>query len=119
MKKILSIIIFSCQVHAQELQGPLETGWKGQKVCEKLSENAHENILLCTFPPGMGHEKHKHKANFGYAISGGMIEMTDKKGIRTMELKTGSYFNSTGTDWHIIKNKGNSTIKYLIIEAKK
>ena len=113
---VLCLITFMGQ--CKELKGPLQTGWKGIDVCEKLSENAHENILRCTFPPGVGHEKHKHKANFGYALSGGKVQMKDQKGTRTIDLATGSYFDSQGTDWHEILNVGKTTIVYIILESK-
>ncbi len=103
---------------SKELNGPLLTGWKGQKVCEKLSENSHENILRCTFAPGVGHEVHKHNANFGYAVSGGTVQIKDEKGTRTVELASNSYFDSLGTKWHEILNVGETTIVYIILEAK-
>jgi len=112
------IILVSFNAQSEELLGPLQTGWKGQKVCEKLSENAFQNILRCTFPPGIGHEKHHHKANFGYALSGGKVQIKDKKGTRIVELANDSYFNSAGTEWHEILNVGESTIVYIILESK-
>lgn len=104
--------------HSKELNGPLQTGWKDQKVCEKLSENNHENILRCTFAPGIGHEIHKHNANFGYAISGGKIQIKDEKGTRIVDLASNSYFESTGTKWHEILNVGETTVVYIILESK-
>jgi len=103
---------------AKDLKGPLETGWKGKKVCQKLSENKHEEILRCTFPPGIGHEKHKHKVNFGYALSGGKMQISDEKGTRTVDLKTNSHFESLGTNWHKVLNVGETTVIYLMIESK-
>ena len=38
----------------------LEAGWQGEKVCEVLVENESVRTLRCTFPPGIGHEKHYH-----------------------------------------------------------
>ncbi len=35
---------------------PLEAGWKGKPVCEKIHEDKKQRILRCTFPPGVGHE---------------------------------------------------------------
>ncbi|MFK8011210.1 MAG: hypothetical protein AB8B80_04160 [Marinicellaceae bacterium] len=119
--KYLFALIFTLTAFSSEsieLNGPLQTGWKGQKVCEKLSENNHQNILRCTFPPGVGHEKHKHNGNFGYAISGGKVKITDQKGSRIVDLKSNSYFDSSGTDWHEIINVGDTTIIYLILESK-
>lgn len=112
------LLLLSFTSSAEQLTGPLETGWKGQSVCEKLSENTHETVLRCTFPPGVGHEKHKHNANFGYAISGGTMQLIDDKGTRVVELKTNSYFRSKGKQWHKVLNVGDITVVYLIIESK-
>ena len=49
----------------QTLPDPLEAGWKGQKVCEVLVDNESVRTLKCTFPPGVGHEKHFHKKHVG------------------------------------------------------
>jgi len=114
----LLIFAFTFPVFSEPLKGPLETGWNNQKVCEKLSENAHETILRCTFPPQTGHEKHQHNANFGYALAGGKMQISDEKGTRVVHLKTGSYFNSPGTSWHHAVNVGETTIIYLIVESK-
>lgn len=119
MKIIFALLLFSQHACAVKLNGPLKTGWKGEKVCEQLSENEHETILRCTFPPGIGHEKHKHNANFGYAISGGKMQLTDDKGTRVVELATNSHFNSQGKKWHKVLNVGETTVIYLIIESKK
>jgi len=111
--------LFVCMTsYANDLKGPLQTGWKGKSVCEQLSENSHHRILRCTFPPGVGHEKHKHNANFGYAISGGKMQLTDETGTKTVNLPTGSYFESQGKKWHEVLNVGQTTVVYLIIESK-
>jgi mannose-6-phosphate isomerase-like protein (cupin superfamily) len=111
-------LIFCISVKAKELKGPLQTGWKGKNVCEQLSENTHQRILRCTFPPGVGHEKHKHNANFGYAIAGGKMQITDEKGTKIVNLATDSYFESEGKKWHEVLNLGQSTVVYLIVESK-
>jgi len=123
MKKTLSLsllVLTTCTFSKEQktLKGPLQAGWQGQKVCEKLSENDHETVLRCTFPPGVGHEKHKHNAHFGYAISGGTMQLTDDKGTRTVELKSNSHFESQGKKWHEVLNVGDSTVIYLMIESK-
>jgi mannose-6-phosphate isomerase-like protein (cupin superfamily) len=116
MKIFILCLLFTANACA--LDGPLQTGWQGQDVCVKLSENEYEQILRCTFPPGVGHEKHRHNANFGYALAGGKMQIADEKGTRTVDLKTNSYFDSTGTQWHQILNVGDTTVVYLIIEKK-
>ncbi|MCF6319237.1 MAG: cupin domain-containing protein [Proteobacteria bacterium] len=88
-------------------------------MCELLSEDDHQRILRCTFPPGVGHEKHQHNAHFGYALSGGKMQLTDDKGTRVVELNTSSYFKSKGKKWHEVLNTGSTTVIYLMIELKK
>lgn len=118
MKALSLLLLVANFASAIELKGPLEAGWKGKKVCEQLSENDHERVLRCTFPPGVGHEKHKHNAHFGYALSGGKMQLTDDKGTRIVELATNSYFESQGKKWHTVLNVGETTVVYLMIESK-
>ena len=99
------------------LPDPLAAGWQGDPVCERLHEDAKQRILRCTFPPGVGHERHFHAPNFGYAISGGRMQLTDASGIREVDLRTGSSFYSSGTEWHEVLNVGDTTVVYLIIES--
>jgi hypothetical protein len=117
----LILILIICNGNTAELErlpDPLEAGWNGSKVCEKLSENNVNRILRCTFPPGIGHERHYHVAHFGYAISGGKVRITDEKGAREISLATGSSYSSNGVKWHQIQNIGQTTITYLIVETK-
>jgi len=100
------------------LPDPLNAGWKGKPVCENLFEDTEKRILRCTFPPGIGHERHFHVAHFGYAITGGRVRITDKKGVREIDLATGSSYTSEGVQWHEIVNTGQTTIRYLIVERK-
>ena len=101
------------------LPDPLAAGWQGQAVCEKLHEDRSHRILRCTFPPGVGHERHYHAPHFGYALSGGRVRMTDADGTREVSFETGSGFASDGTAWHEIINMGETTIVYLLIEPKR
>ncbi len=118
----LSILLLLTSHHAfannKKLPDPFEAGWKGSKVCEKLSETKTNRILRCTFPPGVGHERHYHVAHFGYALSGGTVRITDHKGTREVSLSTGSSYTSNGVEWHQIENVGETTVTYLIIENK-
>ena len=100
------------------LPDPLAAGWDGKPVCEKLHEDNAQRVLRCTFPAGVGHEKHFHKPHFGCALSGGKMRLTDAKGVREVELKTGSNYVSEGTAWHQVLNIGSTTVQYLIIEPK-
>ena len=69
------------------LPDALEAGWQGQRVCERLHEDERQRVLRCTFPPGVGHERHFHAAHFG-----------------------------DGIDWHDVLNVGDTTSVYLIVE---
>lgn len=110
-------IIGACAVQSP-LPDPLEAGWNGKPVCEKLHEDSENRILRCSFPPAAGHERHFHRRHFGYAIAGGRARITDSSGSREVKLVTGSSFASDGVAWHEVVNIGDSTIVYLIIEPK-
>lgn len=101
------------------LPDPLAAGWEGQPVCEILGEDAHNRILRCTFPPGVGHERHYHAPYFGYAVSGGRVRMTDAQGTRELDLPTASSFTSEGVEWHEVLNIGETTIVYVIVEPRR
>jgi beta-alanine degradation protein BauB len=109
---------FNVSYADNHLPDPLEAGWQGQKVCEKLHDNKQHRILRCTFAPGVGHEKHYHSANFGYVIAGGKVRIESAKGTREVTLKTGASYDTAAIDWHQIVNIGDSTIIYLVIEPK-
>lgn len=97
---------------------PLEAGWKGEKVCELLQETETLRALRCTFPPGVGHERHMHAPHFGYVIEGGKMRITDKSGTRVQETKAGSSWTSEGIEWHEALNVGDTTTVYIIVEPK-
>ena len=103
---------------AEVLPDPVAAGWQGESVCEVLREDAELRIFRCTFPPGVGHERHFHLRHFGYALSGGTMRITSDGGIREVTLKTGSYFFSEGIAWHDVLNVGDTTVSYLMIEPK-
>ena len=103
---------------AEELPDPVAAGWQGESVCEVLREDAELRIFRCTFPPGVGHERHFHPRHFGYALSGGTMRITSDAGTREVTLKTGSYFFSEGIAWHEGLNVGDTTVAYLMIEPK-
>ena len=109
---------FAADAGDSALPDPLEAGWQGVPVCEKLHEDADHRILRCTFPPGVGHERHYHPKHFGYAIAGGRVRITDADGTRELSLETGSSYSSDGVAWHEIENIGDSTIVYLIVEPR-
>jgi quercetin dioxygenase-like cupin family protein len=113
---LLSFFI-SCKP-SSSLPDPLTAGWKGKKVCELLEENKSQRILTCTFAPGIGHERHFHLPHFGYTLTGSTFQIKDTTGTREVNVKTGSYFNSNGTEWHEVLNIGDRTAIFLIIEPK-
>ena len=113
---VVSAFLASCTT-APLLPDPLKAGWQGEPVCERLHEDSDQRILRCTFPPGVGHERHYHAPYFGYAIEGGRMQITDDTGVREVDLPTGSSFTSEGTAWHEVLNVGNTTVVYLIVES--
>ena len=103
----------------EELPDPLAAGWKGEPVCEKLHEDDKLRILRCTFPPGVGHERHYHPPHVGYVIAGGKMEITNAEGTRVQDVPTGvSFANPEGIVWHEAVNIGDTTAQYLMIEPR-
>ena len=113
-----SLLLVAIPVLAEEFPDPVAAGWQGESVCEVLREDAELRIFRCTFPPGIGHERHFHPRHFGYALSGGTMRITSDGGTREVTLKTGSYFISEGIAWHEGLNVGDTTVSYLMIEPK-
>ncbi|QSE97362.1 cupin domain-containing protein [Fulvivirga lutea] len=114
---ILLLIFARCSTK-QNLPDPLEAGWNGEAVCEVLEDNAELRVLKCTFPPGVGHEKHYHQRHFGYTIAGGTFRITDATGTREINVPTGTHFSNEGIEWHEVLNVGDSTAVFLIVEPK-
>lgn len=97
---------------------PLAAGWKGEKVCVVLEENALVRSFRCTFPPGVGHEIHYHAPHFGYVLSGGLMRITDETGTREVRTEDGQSWKSDGVSWHEAFNIGETTTIYIIVEPK-
>ncbi len=116
----LSALILSMMQAASAtlLPDPLQAGWQGKAVCERLLEDDRQRVLRCTFAPGVGHERHRHRPHFGYALAGGRMRITTAEGVREATLETGSTFTSRGIAWHEVLNIGDSTVQYLIVETK-
>ena len=87
-------------------------------MCELLSDNARVRTLRCTFPPGVGHERHFHAPHWGYAVQGGTNRITDANGVREVTTPTGGSWWSDGTAWHETLNIGDTTAVFLIVEPK-
>jgi len=115
---IANVAVVGAYATQPALPDPLEAGWNGVPVCEKLHEDSDQRILRCTFLPSVGHQRHFHDRHFGYAIAGGRMRITDSSGTREVDLATGSSFASDGVAWHEVLNIGDSTVVFLIIEPK-
>lgn len=116
----VSLLLCSLSLWSQNaLPDPLAAGWKGEPVCEVLIENDSIRTLKCSFPPGVGHERHFHKAHFGYCLSGSTMRVTDANGIREVKVTAGDYFYNKGIEWHEVLNIGDSTAVFLIVEPKR
>lgn len=98
---------------------PLAAGWQGEAVCELLQDTEDQRMLRCTFPPGVGHERHYHAPHTGYVVTGTRMQITDADGVRTLDLPTGASWSSSGVEWHEILNVGEATSVYIIVEPKK
>ncbi len=111
------LVIVGCSTKPT-LPDPLEAGWENQVVCKVLQETENLRVLKCTFPPGVGHEKHYHKAHVGYTIAGSKFRITDANGTREVNVPTGSSFSNKEIPWHKVLNIGDSTAIFLIMEPK-
>ncbi len=95
-----------------------DAGWQGKPVCERLFENADLRAARCTFPPGVGHERHFHPRHWGYVVQGARMRITDAKGTSERDLVSGSTWWSDGIAWHEAVNVGTTTAVYIIYEPK-
>lgn len=95
-----------------------EAGWKGEAVCEVLSEDEAVWIGRCRFPPGVGHERHFHNPHFGYVLAGGTMRIEGPDGVETVETRAGSSWSSDEVTVHAVLNVGDTTASYLIVEPK-
>lgn len=111
-------LLSGCAGQPANLPDPLAAGWEGKPVCEKLHEDKKQRVLRCTFPPGVGHERHYHDPHFGYALAGGRMQLIGADGLREVDLETGSSYASEGVAWHQVLNVGDTTVVYLIVEPK-
>ncbi len=100
------------------LPDPSAAGWQGQPVCAVLKDNPRLRTLRCTFPPGGGHERHFHAPHWGYILSGSTMRITSAAGTAVRELKAGEAWWSDGIAWHEVRNVGDTTGVYLIVEPK-
>lgn len=125
LSAVFAALVFAPQAplarHTPEttsLPTAVDAGWKGEKVCEVLTDNADMRVARCTFPPGGGHERHSHPPHWGYILAGSTMQMTDADGTVVRELNAGASWWSDGTQWHEVLNVGDTTGVYLIVEPK-
>jgi len=111
------LLLASCKT-TTTLPDPLEAGWKGDKVCEVEHETNKVRVLKCTFPPNVGHEKHFHNPHFGYTLKGSKFQIKDAKGVRVIDVITGTKFSKDVITEHEVLNIGYNTAVFLIIEPK-
>lgn len=104
---------------SKALPHAFEAGWQGAKVCEIIQDNDEVRAARCTFPPGVGHERHWHGAHFGYIAQGTRMRTTDAKGATERDLPSGASWWSDGVEWHEALNVGTETAVYIIVEHKK
>lgn len=115
-----ALLALSVGVAADEpLPDPLAAGWEGDSVCELVHDGVAQRVLRCTFPPGIGHERHYHAPHFGYVLEGGRMRVTDAGGSRVVETASHRSWQSDGIEWHEVVNVGETTASYLIIEPKR
>lgn len=116
----LGLLLAACSTtgeNGRSLPSALEAGWDGKRVCELQYQTNTHRVLQCTFPPGVGHERHFHPAHWGYALSGGTMRLTDGERTREAEIATGSSYSSDGVEWHEVINVGETTVTYIIVET--
>lgn len=102
-----------------DLPEAFDAGWKGEKTCELLYETEAVRVGRCSFPPGIGHEKHFHYPHFGYVLEGGVLSITDEAGaVKEVQTVTGKSWSSSEVTVHEALNIGDTTTSYLIVEPK-
>ena len=112
----MTVACTTMQQSGDDLPSALEAGWEGERVCTLQHQTETHRILRCTFPPGVGHERHYHPPHYGFALSGGTMQLTSESGTRTATLEDGSDYSSDGVAWHEVVNVGETTVTYLIVE---
>jgi quercetin dioxygenase-like cupin family protein len=120
IRLLFTFILFltiSCK-EKSKLPDPLEAGWNNKSVCEVLEDSDELRVLKCTFPPGVGHEKHYHNPHFGYTLKGSKFKIEDDKGTREVNVPTGYSFSNSKIIEHQVLNIGDSTAVFLIVEYK-
>lgn len=103
-----------------DLPHAFDAGWQGERTCELLYETEAVRVGTCSFPPGVGHEKHFHNPHFGYVLEGGELRITGQNGaVEDVRTATGASWSTDGVTIHEALNIGDTTTRYLIVEPKK
>jgi quercetin dioxygenase-like cupin family protein len=109
----------SASAQVAPLPSALCAGWRGERVCESLHEDATIRVLRCTFPPGVGHEPHYHPPHFGYVLEGeSVMRITTEQGAADRASSAGGSFVNESEVRHEALNVGDQTTTYLIVEKK-
>jgi quercetin dioxygenase-like cupin family protein len=101
-----------------QLPHAFEAGWEGAETCALVYETPEVRVAKCSFPPGVGHEKHYHNPHFGYVLQGGTMRITDASGEREVAIETGATFTVPERIVHQGLNVGDTTTSYLMIEPR-
>lgn len=115
---LLTMAMFMGCETKNTLPDPLEAGWNNKAVCEVVQETSKLRVLKCTFPPGVGHERHYHAPHIGYTLRGSKFRIKDTTGVREVNVPTGSSFSKDHITQHEVLNIGDSTAVFLIMEPK-
>ncbi len=115
---ILAACATSPQQHDASPPDPLAAGWNGAQVCEALHDDVRMRILRCTFPPGVGHERHYHDPHFGYVIRGGKMQLVEDGETRVVDIQDGVMWQRDERFEHEALNVGDNESRYLIIEIR-
>ena len=100
-----------------DLPEAFDAGWKGEKTCELLYQTDKMRVGRCSFPPGVGHEKHFHYPHFGYVLEGGTLSITDDEGqVEIRQTVAEENWSSSEITIHEALNIGETTTSYLIVE---
>ena len=100
-----------------DLPEAFDAGWQGAKTCELLYQTETVRVGRCSFPPGIGHEKHFHYPHFGYVLEGGTLRITDADGnVEAVQTVTGDNWSTSSITVHEAMNIGETTTRYLIVE---
>ena len=122
MRTIAVLVLFGLVVSCKpspDLPDPFQAGWDGEKVCEVLHETKKTRTLKCTFPPGVGHEKHYHAPHTGYTVHGSRFEMIAEDGVVSIvDVPAGFSWSKDEISIHKVLNVGDSTAVFIILEEK-